>query len=595
MEIIGAAAAAADPVEALELNAALRKELISYVTEGIEQSCRLQREGAERVSSNLMSSFPANTRGSHPGVQMPSSPSSASSSPYSPFDVTGAQSPTMIDDDPAAREEEEEAMGAEVYQVSVTRGDADLVADTAREASAIFPGIRVAFRAASGASPRSASRSASAPGGGGSAADGGSTSGGLGVLASPIPEDRPASDLSVQEGPPAGAGTVAAGGGGGGGGAGGEAERAASADAASPAPRSASAPMRGTSSSSTRRRRFLQKYDGGVVVEDFAPALFREVRALCGVGDDEYCHSLAQTSREQLSQGASNAFFFYTSDSSLMVKSVTLAECQLLRKIAARYVRHLRVEGPGALLARFFGLHSIRLYREKFYFVVMRNCMPPPSTIELDHIYDVKGSWVNRNSLPLHLRSSSSKHDKAQVLKDNDLGDMRIPIGRDSSAAVMAQLRKDTAFLASVNVMDYSLLLGVKDRTFSILPEGKAAQHGGRRASAAAAAAAAAAGAGAGAGAGPPSMERQLTNASTDDMDENFAAYRVTSLTGPGAVYLGVIDVLQEWNLAKKAEALFKVHVLQQDAAGISAIAPDAYQERFMLRCQHILVDDTPV
>ena len=261
-------------------------------------------------------------------------------------------------------------------------------------------------------------------------------------------------------------------------------------------------------------------------------------------------------------------------------------------------MRHLRVSGPSALLARFLGLHSITLYREKFYFVVMRNAMPPPADVSLDRLYDVKGSWVNRNSLPPHARDA--QHAKHMVLKDNDLGDMRVPIGETSSAAVLATLRKDTDFLASVNVMDYSLLLGVKNRTFSILPEGKAAPDGGRRASAhamalqegATSATTAAASSGGGGGSGP-SMVRQLTNANTYDGEENQSAFRVTSLTGPGAVYVGIIDVLQEWNFAKKAEALFKVHVLQQEAAGISAIPPKEYRERFMRRCEHILVSKT--
>ena len=42
--------------------------------------------------------------------------------------------------------------------------------------------------------------------------------------------------------------------------------------------------------------------------------------------------------------------------------------------------------------------------------------------------------------------------------------------------------------------------------------------------------------------------------------------------------YFGVIDVLQQWTWAKRLERLFKITALGKDAAGISAIEPQAYR-----------------
>merc|ERR1711920_895093 len=50
---------------------------------------------------------------------------------------------------------------------------------------------------------------------------------------------------------------------------------------------------------------------------------------------------------------------------------------------------------------------------------------------------------------------------------------------------------------------------------------------------------------------------------------------RVTE--GPGIYYLGVIDMLQEWNFKKKGERFLKTKFLRKDPEGLSAIEPVAY------------------
>ena len=47
----------------------------------------------------------------------------------------------------------------------------------------------------------------------------------------------------------------------------------------------------------------------------------------------------------------------------------------------------------------------------------------------------------------------------------------------------------------------------------------------------------------------------------------------------------GIIDVLQEWTLQKRLERAIKVYFFRNDAEGISAMQPVAYQKRFLRRC----------
>lgn len=60
---------------------------------------------------------------------------------------------------------------------------------------------------------------------------------------------------------------------------------------------------------------------------------------------------------------------------------------------------------------------------------------------------------------------------------------------------------------------------------------------------------------------------------------------RARIVEGPGTYYIGIIDILQEWNYAKRLERFFKVYCKFLDADGLSAISPGPYAERFWRRC----------
>jgi len=53
---------------------------------------------------------------------------------------------------------------------------------------------------------------------------------------------------------------------------------------------------------------------------------------------------------------------------------------------------------------------------------------------------------------------------------------------------------------------------------------------------------------------------------------------------GQGTFYIGIIDILQEWNYDKWYERMFKKYVLRKDANGLSAMDPLNYRKRFYQR-----------
>lgn len=103
-------------------------------------------------------------------------------------------------------------------------------------------------------------------------------------------------------------------------------------------------------------------------------------------------------------------------------------------------------------------MHRIKMYhlRRKVHFVVMTSVFDTPA--QINTIYDLKGSLVGRSA-------SQKERENGGVLKDNDLISDKCKLHFGSKkAAFMAQLEKDAMFLAKLNIMDYSLLVGIHDR-----------------------------------------------------------------------------------------------------------------------------------
>ena len=131
------------------------------------------------------------------------------------------------------------------------------------------------------------------------------------------------------------------------------------------------------------------------VFRDRYPLVFRRLRALVDISDEWYAHQIALPAQERLAEGASGAFMFFCGAGEFMVKTISVAESNVLCSILDKYSTHL-CNNPESTLVRFMGLHELRMYNQTFNFVVMRNIFPPSATINLK--YDIKGSWVNRSA-----------------------------------------------------------------------------------------------------------------------------------------------------------------------------------------------------
>ncbi|CAK4618468.1 unnamed protein product [Aphanomyces euteiches] len=347
--------------------------------------------------------------------------------------------------------------------------------------------------------------------------------------------------------------------------------------------------------------------------EDFQPRIFATVRDLCGIDDHEYLRSFRATANERLSEGRSGAFVFNTINREYLVKSMTQSERNFLISILPAYLQYLKWN-PSTLLPRFYGVHAMKMYGQTFYFVVMANIFP---TREIIHRrYDIKGSWIDRNAPVCVLgekyrcancnrrfvfggqeecSSIVGEHYPDITLRDNDLK-KRIKLARDTSHALLKQIARDSDFLCGLGIMDYSLLIGMHYSQFKIskidqnrLPRQDSMLPETRDDTPPLGVSSSASPKFFGSNTYSRRQESSLTCDYDSDGHETSVKHRFSAhfVSGPSAYYVGIIDILQRWTLGKQMERFYKVHVLQKNGRGISAVNPKQYAKRFQMKmCQ---------
>eukprot|EP00930_Biecheleria_cincta_P104633 TRINITY_DN96_c0_g1_i1.p1 TRINITY_DN96_c0_g1~~TRINITY_DN96_c0_g1_i1.p1 ORF type:complete len:831 (+),score=148.52 TRINITY_DN96_c0_g1_i1:79-2571(+) len=302
---------------------------------------------------------------------------------------------------------------------------------------------------------------------------------------------------------------------------------------------------------------------------DYAPLVFQKIRASFGINEDEYLRSSGpeqllgnmvlgnlSSLSELSSEGKSGAFFYYTADGNYMMKTVTPKEFEVLRQMLKQYYDHI-AQNPSTLVVRFLGLHCLRVQAQRSYrlfpqekkelfFVVMANMFNTPC--EINRRYDLKGSWVGRVTPP-------EKKERSVALKDVDFQQAgeQIRVGEERREKLLAQIKRDSEFLASNNIIDYSLLLGIHERED---------------------------------GAPTESANSQMTSyqARSHDASEAAAQQRRTrqgewSSDDRTVYFMGIIDILTPYDGLKKIEHTVKA--VRYDSKGVSCCPPVQYAARF--------------
>ncbi|KAI7874752.1 SAICAR synthase-like protein [Lichtheimia hyalospora FSU 10163] len=337
------------------------------------------------------------------------------------------------------------------------------------------------------------------------------------------------------------------------------------------------------------------KYD--FKFKDYAPWVFRHLRERFRIDPADYMMSLTNKYilSELSSPGKSKSFFYYSRDCRFIIKTIHHVEHRFLRRILKQYYNHV-CENPNTLLSRFYGLHRIKLPRgRKIHFIVMGNVFPASKDLHL--VFDLKGSTFGRFTPEERLATNPMT-----VLKDQNwtARSQKLQLGPEKKNVLIQQLERDIALLTSMNIMDYSMLVGIHDmeRENTDDPEDQhlhivRTEHMGsadstRRASKA------------------TFVRNALKNTNSRLLDKKelpkrlsmerkhcvfyaddggFQATNADNQSESLLYFIGIIDILTPYNKRKKTEHFWKS--ITQDKHTISSVPAGEYGERFMHFMKH--------
>eukprot|EP00656_Telonema_subtile_P013210 TRINITY_DN1669_c0_g2_i1.p1 TRINITY_DN1669_c0_g2~~TRINITY_DN1669_c0_g2_i1.p1 ORF type:complete len:876 (+),score=250.00 TRINITY_DN1669_c0_g2_i1:69-2696(+) len=290
---------------------------------------------------------------------------------------------------------------------------------------------------------------------------------------------------------------------------------------------------------------------------DYGSLAFAQIRDSFGISPKEYMRSLGPealmsnlllgnlcTLSEIMSEGKSGSFFYFSHDMRFMVKTISLEEFFKFRAVLMQYHNHV-IKNPHTLLSRLLGLYKLKITdrmtnrSDRMMFIVMNNLFytdRPPF-----RRYDLKGSTQGRISTP------EERKENSVALKDLDFKESpedAMMLSSENAKLLEETIKSDSELLAEMQIMDYSLLLGIHrlEDPSCELPRDE----------------------------GAPPFERDAGGMRSVNPDGSPGGF---------VYFVGIIDILIPYSARKAAEHAAKSII--HDPKTISAVPPLDYAHRF--------------
>lgn len=251
----------------------------------------------------------------------------------------------------------------------------------------------------------------------------------------------------------------------------------------------------------------------------------------------------------------SGSRFYYTADKRFIVKTIPYEQMKFLQSILHRYSDYISSQ-PHTLLIRIQALYRIVWWRHHHglfshrkgrrhieYLVVMSNCLSHQSGFDglvTDPSPSLNGSnqsekTASRYSVPtaeiqFDMKAWGLKHpqdtrDIQRLMREN----IKVTLTPERKEALRQQALKDTEFLASLGVNDYSILLGIFRPTLSVATPEKPLALPEK-------------------GATAPEKPLPATSTEAPNLDETDHLYAHRSSHANEVYYLSLIDLLSDWS-----------------------------------------------
>ncbi|GAA5975197.1 hypothetical protein JCM5350_000179 [Sporobolomyces pararoseus] len=182
---------------------------------------------------------------------------------------------------------------------------------------------------------------------------------------------------------------------------------------------------------------------------------FEALRRQCGC-EKQFIESLSRCYKWDSAGGKSKADFMKTLDDRFIVKQLSSWEVDVLSSFLPAYFSYLAdclFKGQPTVLAKIFGIYRISFGKKykNLDFLVMENLFYGR---QLKQIFDLKGSTRNRRA-----------DQNNPVLLDENLMEISLKtpiyVREESQNFIRQAIYNDSQFLSDLNVMDYSLVIGV--------------------------------------------------------------------------------------------------------------------------------------
>lgn len=301
-------------------------------------------------------------------------------------------------------------------------------------------------------------------------------------------------------------------------------------------------------------------------VKEYCPLVFRNLRERFGIDDLDYMYSLTKSQPVATdSPGRSGARFFMSFDQMFFIKTLTSDEVERMHHLLKQYHPYIVERHGKTVLPQYLGMYRLKVEGVETYLVVMRN--------------------VFTSHFPVH-RKYDLKEKDLPTLKDNDFvkDGVKIFIGEEAKERILEILSADVEFLSKLNLMDYSLLVGVHDFEKAALEEREKEvseadeENGvdddddsvgsGER------------------GQTPPdsphgTRDRILRNGDIDPRTDIYAIASNEGAPRKEIYFMALIDILTNYGIKKRTAQAAKT-VKHGAGAEISTVHPEQYGKRFL-------------
>ncbi|GIX89670.1 hypothetical protein CDAR_81141 [Caerostris darwini] len=323
-------------------------------------------------------------------------------------------------------------------------------------------------------------------------------------------------------------------------------------------------------------------------VKEYCPLVFRNLRERFSIDDAEYMNSLTKSQPISIgSPGRSGAKFYESYDHLFVMKTLISEEVEQMHSLLKQYHPYIVERHGKTLLPQYLGMYRLTVDNTETYIVVMRNIFT--ANLKLHKKYDLKGSTVDRDA------SDKEKEKDIPVLKDNDFvkDGCKLFVGPEAKERLLEMLTADSMFLSSMNLMDYSVSLGIHDVERSELEalekekvetsdlEGSGGEVGSEEDEDSA---------GSGVGGTVPSPPdspqalREEFSLNGDGLNPTRDIYATASSENAAkkeVYFLALVDVLTHYGLKKRSAQAAKV-VKHGTNAEISTVHPEQYAKRLV-------------